>query len=132
MSQACVSLCPDSIGTKLGGKPGGKKPFKPYNKNTDKKSKPGKGGDGGKKQHKFGFSKAGKGPQKRKLPPFKAKKEEEEGEGEKTPARLECSLHISLLTFFSLLLKFLLLSLSLLDSLLEFNKCSILHESEHH
>ncbi|XP_070780853.1 pumilio homolog 3 [Enoplosus armatus] len=75
----------DSIGTKLGGKPGfnkpgGKKPFKPHN-NTEKKSWPGKGRDGGKKQQKFAFSKDSKGQQKRKLP-FKAKKEEEEeGEG---------------------------------------------------
>ncbi|XP_076613342.1 pumilio homolog 3 [Chaetodon auriga] len=72
----------DSIGTKLGGKPGGKpgskKPSKPYN-NTEKKSRPGKGGDG-KKQHKFAFSKDAKGPQKRKLP-FQKKKEEEQGEG---------------------------------------------------
>ncbi|XP_034565560.1 pumilio homolog 3 [Notolabrus celidotus] len=68
----------DSIGTKLGGKPGGKpggkKPFKPYN------SRPGKSGDGGKKQQKFGFSKAGTGPQKRKMAPFKARNKEE-GEG---------------------------------------------------
>ncbi|XP_041816220.1 pumilio homolog 3 isoform X2 [Chelmon rostratus] len=73
----------DSIGAKLGGKPGskpgGKKPSKPYN-NTERKSRPGKGGDGPKKQQKFAFSKAGKGPQKRKLP-FKMKKEEEQGEG---------------------------------------------------
>ncbi|XP_044029953.1 pumilio homolog 3 [Siniperca chuatsi] len=73
----------DSIGAKLGGKPGskpgGKKPFKPYN-NTERKSRPGMGGDGGKKQHKFAFSKSDKGQQKRKLP-FKVKKEEEEGEG---------------------------------------------------
>ncbi len=76
------------MGTKLGGKPGskpgGKKPFKPYNK-TERKSRPGKGDDGGKKRHKFAFSKSDKGPQKRKLPPFKAKKED--GEGEKTSAR---------------------------------------------
>ncbi|KAI3361929.1 hypothetical protein L3Q82_012280 [Scortum barcoo] len=72
----------DSIGTKLGGKPGaksgGKKPFKPYN-NTERKSRPGKGGDGDKKQQKFGFSKPGKGPQKRKMP-FKVKNKED-GEG---------------------------------------------------
>uniref|UniRef100_UPI0037E711ED pumilio homolog 3 n=1 Tax=Semicossyphus pulcher TaxID=241346 RepID=UPI0037E711ED len=71
----------DSMGTKLGGKPGGKpggkKPFKPYNK-TEKRGRPEKGGDGGKKQ--FAFSKDGKGPQKRKMPPFKARNEEE-GEG---------------------------------------------------
>ncbi|MEQ2281292.1 hypothetical protein AMECASPLE_028771, partial [Ameca splendens] len=55
----------DSSGTKFGGKPGGKKPFKPY-KNTEKKTRPGKANDGGRK---LGFSKAGKGPQgKRKLP----------------------------------------------------------------
>lgn len=67
------------MGTKLGGKPGSKKPFKPYN-NAEWKSRPGKGGDGGRKQHKLSFSKDGKGPQKRKLPPFKVKREEEEGE----------------------------------------------------
>ncbi|XP_022058739.2 pumilio homolog 3 [Acanthochromis polyacanthus] len=54
----------DSIGTKLGGKPGnkpgGKKPFKPYN-NSEKKNRPGKGGNGGKREQKFGFSKGGKG-----------------------------------------------------------------------
>ncbi|XP_049908248.1 pumilio homolog 3 [Epinephelus moara] len=51
----------DSIGTKLGGKPGGKKPFKPYN-NTERKGRP------------------GKGPQKRKMP-FKGKNKEEGGGG---------------------------------------------------
>lgn len=80
-----VSLCPDSIGTKLGGKPGGKKPFKPYN-NTERKGRPWKGGDGDKKQQKFAFSKAGNGPQKRKLPHFKGKNEEDSGEGEKRSA----------------------------------------------
>ncbi|XP_054467942.1 pumilio homolog 3 [Anoplopoma fimbria] len=74
----------DSMGTKLGGKPGGKpggkKPYKPFN-NTERKGKPWKGGDGGKKEHKFPFSKDGMGPQKRKMP-FKGKiKEEGEGEG---------------------------------------------------
>ncbi|XP_042365138.1 pumilio homolog 3 [Plectropomus leopardus] len=70
----------DAIGTKLGGKPGGKKPFKPYN-NTERKGKPGKGGDGGNKERKFAFSKAGTGPPKRKAP-FKGKyKEDEEGGG---------------------------------------------------
>lgn len=69
----------DSIGTKLGGKSGGKKPFKPYN-SAEKKSRPGKGGDGGKTKHKFAFSKVDKGTQKRK-PSFKAKKDGEEGEG---------------------------------------------------
>lgn len=87
------SLCSDSIGTKFGGKPGnkpgGKKPFKPYN-NTEKKSRPGKGGDAGKKQNKFVVSKAGNVQQKRKLP-FKGKKGGE-GEGEKTSATLQCSL----------------------------------------
>ncbi|KAK2888568.1 pumilio homolog 3 isoform X1 [Channa argus] len=70
----------DSIGTKLGGKPGsrpgGKKPFKPYNK--DKKSRPGKGRDGGKKEHKFAFSKGGTGSNKRK---FTAVKDEEDCQG---------------------------------------------------
>ncbi|TKS84135.1 Pumilio -like protein 3 [Collichthys lucidus] len=70
----------DSIGAKLGGKPGGKKPFKPYN-NTERKGRPWKGGDGDKKQQKFAFSKAGNGPQKRKLPHFKGKNEEDGGEG---------------------------------------------------
>uniref|UniRef100_A0A671VNL5 Pumilio homolog 3 n=1 Tax=Sparus aurata TaxID=8175 RepID=A0A671VNL5_SPAAU len=73
----------DSIGTKFGGKPGhkpgGKKPFKPYN-STEKKNRPGKGGDAGKKQNKFVVSKAGNVQQKRKLP-FKGKKEGGEGEG---------------------------------------------------
>ncbi|KAK2818851.1 hypothetical protein Q5P01_024412 [Channa striata] len=71
----------DSIGTKLGGKPGskpgGKKPFKPYNK---EKSRPGKGRDGGKKEHKFAFSKGGTVSKKRK---FAAVKHEEDGEGPK-------------------------------------------------
>ncbi|XP_017295970.1 pumilio homolog 3 isoform X2 [Kryptolebias marmoratus] len=48
----------DSIGTKLGGKPGGKKPFKPYK--TTEKRRPGKARDGGGKEHKSGFSKGGK------------------------------------------------------------------------
>ncbi|XP_008297177.1 pumilio homolog 3 [Stegastes partitus] len=66
----------DSIGTKLGGKPGGKKPFKPYN-NSEKKSRPGKGANGGKKDQKFGFSKGGKGALgKRKMSTVK-----DEGEG---------------------------------------------------
>ncbi|XP_015246564.1 PREDICTED: pumilio domain-containing protein KIAA0020 homolog [Cyprinodon variegatus] len=55
----------DSSGTKFGGKPAGKKPFKPY-KNTENKSRPGKANGGGRKS---GFSNAGKGaPGKRKLP----------------------------------------------------------------
>ncbi|KAM6987446.1 pumilio homolog 3-like [Tautogolabrus adspersus] len=66
-------------GTKLGGKSGGKKPFKPYN-NAERKSRPGKGGDGSKTRQKFAFSKDGKGPQKREFPHFKAKSKEE-GEG---------------------------------------------------
>ncbi|KAM4719887.1 pumilio homolog 3 [Anableps anableps] len=53
----------DSAGARLGGKPGGKKPFKPY-KNTEKKSRAGKANDGGRK---LGFSGAGK-QGKRKLP----------------------------------------------------------------
>lgn len=96
-SSLSPSLRPDSIGTKFGGKPGhkpgGKKPFKPYN-STEKKNRPGKGGDAGKKQNKFVVSKAGNVQQKRKLP-FKGKKEGGEGgegEGEKTCARLQCSL----------------------------------------
>ncbi|XP_030598614.1 pumilio homolog 3 [Archocentrus centrarchus] len=68
----------DSTGTKFGGKPGSKKPFKPYN-NAERKSRPGKGWDGRKKEAKFSFSKAGK----RKL--SDVKDEEGEGEGEKTP-----------------------------------------------
>lgn len=87
-----LSLCPDSIGSKLGGKPGGKKPFKPYN-STERKGRLGKGGDSGKNQHKFAFSKAGNGQQKRKLPPFKGKNKEEEGEGEKTSTCQFLSLH---------------------------------------
>lgn len=51
------------MGTKLGGKPtnkpGGKKQFKPYNNNAQKK------GNVGKK--KFGFTKEGHGSQKRKM-----------------------------------------------------------------
>ncbi|XP_033981846.1 pumilio homolog 3 [Trematomus bernacchii] len=66
----------DSMGTKLGGKPPGKKPFKAYD-NTG--GKPWKGGNGGNKDYKPAFSKAGPGQQKRKMP-FKAK-HEEEGEG---------------------------------------------------
>uniref|UniRef100_A0A1A8RG95 KIAA0020 n=1 Tax=Nothobranchius rachovii TaxID=451742 RepID=A0A1A8RG95_9TELE len=46
----------DSLGTKLGGKPGGKKPFKPF-KNTEKKNRPGNTREGGRKEHKSGFSK---------------------------------------------------------------------------
>ncbi|XP_062290797.1 pumilio homolog 3 [Scomber scombrus] len=73
----------DSIGTKLGGKPGGKpggkKPFKPYN-NAERKGKPGKSGDGGKREFKSGFSKDGKGLKKRKLPPGKGR-DEEGGDG---------------------------------------------------
>ncbi|XP_078127699.1 pumilio homolog 3 [Sander vitreus] len=73
----------DSIGTKLGGKPGGKpggkKPFKSYN-NAERKGRPEKGGDGGKRGQKFAFSKDGEGPQKRKMP-FKGKNTEEEGGG---------------------------------------------------
>lgn len=70
-----VSFCPDSTGTKFGGKPGSKKPFKQYN-NAERKSRPGKGRDGGKRETKFSFSKGGK----RKL--TDAKDEGGEGEGE--------------------------------------------------
>ncbi|KAA8584640.1 hypothetical protein FQN60_008425 [Etheostoma spectabile] len=73
----------DSIGTKLGGKPGGKpggkKPFKSYN-NAERKGRPEKGGDGGKRGQKFAFSKDGDSPKKRKMP-FKGKNTEEEGGG---------------------------------------------------
>ncbi|XP_068609109.1 pumilio homolog 3 isoform X2 [Brachionichthys hirsutus] len=65
----------DSLGTKLGGKPGGKKPYKPYN-NTEKKKGTARRVDGGKGLNKPAFSKAETGPQKRKLS-FKAKKGEE-------------------------------------------------------
>ncbi|XP_068588567.1 pumilio homolog 3 [Cebidichthys violaceus] len=68
----------DSMGTKLGGKPGGKKPYKAFD-STERKGRP-KGGDGDKREHKFPFSKADGGPQKRTMP-FKAKIKEEEGEG---------------------------------------------------
>ncbi|XP_068430849.1 pumilio homolog 3 isoform X1 [Clinocottus analis] len=67
----------DSMGTKLGGKPGGKKPYKPFN-STERKGRP-MGGVGGKKEHKS-FSKPGMGPKKRTTP-FKAKNEEDEVEG---------------------------------------------------
>ncbi|XP_035995907.1 pumilio homolog 3 [Fundulus heteroclitus] len=75
----------DSPGAKFGGKPGGKKPFKPY-KNTEKKSRPGK--DGGRK---LGFSNAGKGPQgKRKLPAEGRGPPAKRGKGgEETPAAAE-------------------------------------------
>ncbi|TNN86389.1 Pumilio 3 [Liparis tanakae] len=66
----------DSMGTKLGSKPGGKKPYKPLN-NSEKKSTL-MGGAGSKKEHKFPSSKAGMGPQKRTMQ-FKSKNEEGEG-----------------------------------------------------
>ncbi|XP_041825764.1 pumilio homolog 3 [Melanotaenia boesemani] len=81
----------DSTGTKFGGKqsskPGGKRPFKSHN-NTEKKSKPGKARDGGKKEHKPAFQKAGKRPQgKRKHPgdegPMAKKVKKGEFKGEK-------------------------------------------------
>ncbi|KAM9840997.1 pumilio homolog 3 isoform 2-T2 [Aulostomus maculatus] len=60
----------DSFGTsrggKPGGKPGGKKPFKRFN--ADRKVRPGKSSDGGKRDQKLGFSKAGTGLKKRKVP----------------------------------------------------------------
>ncbi|XP_030006962.1 pumilio homolog 3-like [Sphaeramia orbicularis] len=55
----------DSIGTKLGGKPGGKKPFKAYN-STEKKNR-----DGNNRERKF--TKTDKGTKKRKLPHGKVK-----------------------------------------------------------
>lgn len=72
-----VSFCPDSTGTKFGGKPGSKKPFKQYN-NAERKSRPGKGRDGDKRQTKFSFSKGGK----RKLTDAK----DEGGEGKEISA----------------------------------------------
>lgn len=64
-----VALLSDSTGTKLGGKPGGRKPFKQF-KTSEKR--PGKTGVGGRKDLKPGVSKGAK----RKL--------SEEGGGEKT------------------------------------------------
>ncbi|XP_037548335.1 pumilio homolog 3 [Nematolebias whitei] len=69
----------DSTGTKLGGKPGGRKPFKPF-KNSEKR--PGKTGVGGRKDLKPGVSKGAKrklseeggGPEAKKKRRFKAEK----------------------------------------------------------
>uniref|UniRef100_A0A3P9I4M6 Pumilio homolog 3 n=1 Tax=Oryzias latipes TaxID=8090 RepID=A0A3P9I4M6_ORYLA len=66
----------DSIGSKLGGKPGSKKPFKPL-KNAEKPNGP---RDRGNKQHKAAFSRGGGVQQgKRKLPAFKNRKEKDDG-----------------------------------------------------
>ncbi|XP_076020381.1 pumilio homolog 3 [Genypterus blacodes] len=67
----------------IGNKPGGKKPFKPFNRAR------GATGDGGKTEQKFkSFSKGGQGPMKRKAPTGwgggkKGKEEEGEGSGQK-------------------------------------------------
>lgn len=65
----------ESISTKMGGKPGAKKPFKPYNK---EKSRPGKNGD---KQTTHKFSKSDKGVRKRKLPHGKGMTKESDDQG---------------------------------------------------
>jgi len=98
------------MGTKLGSKPGGKKPYKPLN-NAEKKSRS-MGGAGSKEEHKFPSSKAGMGPQKRTMQ-FKAKNEESEGKNNIFFSRLntswsdnDVSLHISWLDI-SLLLNIL-------------------------
>ncbi|RVE65432.1 hypothetical protein OJAV_G00116450 [Oryzias javanicus] len=66
----------DSIGSKLGGKPGGKKPFKPF-KNAEKQNR---AKDRGNKQHKPAFSRGG-GPQqgKRKRSALQNRKERDQG-----------------------------------------------------
>lgn len=79
LQRACL-LCLDSKATKFGGKPGskpgGKKPYQPFN-NAEKKNKPWKAGDNFTKQKRFIASTADGGSQKRKKPP----KRGEEGEG---------------------------------------------------
>lgn len=75
LQRACL-FCPDSKATKFGGKPGGKKPYKPFN-NAEKKKKPWKTGDHFNKQNRFMASVADGGSLKRKKPPKKG----EEGEG---------------------------------------------------
>lgn len=67
----------DSIGTKLGGKPGGKKLFKAYN--TDKKNHPGKSSE---RKMINKFSKVDKFTRKRKVPHGKVTEEQEENRGE--------------------------------------------------
>lgn len=66
----------DSIGTKLGGKPGGKKLFKAYN--TDKKNHPGKSSE---RKMINKFSKVDKFTRKRKVPHGKVTEEQEENRG---------------------------------------------------
>lgn len=82
LQRACL-FCPDSKATKFGGKPGskpgGKKPYKPFN-NAEKKNKPWKTGDHFNKQNRVIDSTADGGSQKRKKPPIKSKRgEEDEG-----------------------------------------------------
>ncbi|XP_056875712.1 pumilio homolog 3 isoform X1 [Takifugu flavidus] len=70
----------DSKATRFGGKPsskpGGKKPYKPFN-STEKKNKSWKPVDNGKKQNQFISSKTDGESQKRKKPPLKSKRGEE-------------------------------------------------------
>ncbi|TNM92401.1 hypothetical protein fugu_019413, partial [Takifugu bimaculatus] len=70
----------DSKATRFGGKPsskpGGKKPYKPFN-STEKKNKSWKPVDNGKKQNRFISSKTDGESQKRKKPPLKSKRGEE-------------------------------------------------------
>lgn len=79
LQKACL-FCSDSKAAKFGGKPGskpgGRKPYKPFN-NAEKKNKPWKAGDHFNKQNRFTASTADAGSQKRKKPPKKG----EEGEG---------------------------------------------------
>uniref|UniRef100_A0A3P8TS50 Pumilio RNA-binding family member 3 n=1 Tax=Amphiprion percula TaxID=161767 RepID=A0A3P8TS50_AMPPE len=118
-----ISVHPDSIGTKLGGKPGnkpgGKKPFKPYN-NSEKKSRPGKGGNAGKREQKFGFSKGGKGA----LGKRKMSTDKDEGEeGEKTSLSFSCVFSLrfcSILCFFSLQMAFAHDSVRVLQCFIQF------------
>lgn len=65
----------ESISTKMQGKPGAKKPFKPYSK---EKSHTGKSGD---KQTTHKFSKNNRGVRKRKLPHGKGTKGERDDQG---------------------------------------------------
>lgn len=100
-------------GGKAGTKPCGKKPYT----NAERKSRPWKAGDSGKKQNKLPFSKVGKGPQKRK-------RGEEGGEGERTFDRSQCSVDslfpskccVTFLTSWCFHSLSLLVSLLLLDS----------------
>lgn len=73
---------PDSKATKFGGKPGGKKPYKPFN-SAEKKSNPWKTGDNGKKPNRFIDGES----QKRKKPPLKSKRGQEAEGGFTLPSR---------------------------------------------